>query len=59
MKNGRWATANGKNPKLGELCWALQVDYDPALAHAAEYDVQKTAECLWRGVDAGLYKLPV
>lgn len=58
MKNGRWATPNGKNPKLGELCWALQVEYDPAKAHAAEYDVQKTAECLWRGLDARLYSLP-
>jgi DNA polymerase-3 subunit epsilon len=59
MKNARWATANGKNPKLGELAWALGVDYDPAKAHAAEYDVDVTAQCLWAGIDRGYFRLPV
>ena len=59
MENGRWATGNGKVPKLGELCWALEVDYRPEDAHAAEYDVQKMMECLWKGVDAGYYNLPI
>jgi len=59
MENGRWATANGKNPKLQELCWALDVDYDPAKAHRASYDVSRTAECLWKGIDLGYFKLPV
>lgn len=59
MQNGRWATANGKTPKLSELCWALSVPYDAADAHRASYDVTKTAQCLWAGIDAGFYKLPV
>jgi DNA polymerase III subunit epsilon len=59
MKNGRWATPNGKNPKLAELCWALDIDYDPGKAHRAEYDVERTAAALWKGLDAGLYRLPI
>lgn len=58
MEEGRWATFDGKSPKLQELCFALGVDYDPNKAHAAEYDVMKTAECLWAGIDRGFYKLP-
>lgn len=58
MQNGRWATANGKSPKLAELCWALNVPYDPALAHRASYDVTCTAQALWKGIDAGFYNLP-
>lgn len=59
MENARWATWNGKYPQLGELCFALGVDYDPSKAHAAEYDVSVMIECLWRGLDRGFYTLPV
>lgn len=59
MRNSRWATATGKNPKLAELCWALEVDYDPSQAHRAEYDVERTAACLWKGIDLGYYTLPL
>ena len=58
MASGRWATPNGKYPRLGELCFALNVEYDPAAAHAAEYDTAKTIECFWRGLDRGFYTLP-
>jgi len=58
MLEGRWATPDGKMPTLGELCWALDVTYDPTEAHAAEYDVLKTLECFRRGVALGNYKLP-
>ena len=58
MDRGRWATFDGKSPKLMELCFALGVPYDPKLAHAAEYDVLRTADCLWAGLDRGWYKLP-
>lgn len=58
MSSGRWATFNGKFPKLSELCFALGVDYDPNSAHGAEYDTQITAECLFRGLDRGFYHLP-
>ena len=57
MENGRWATSNGKNPNLGELCYALEVDYDPNQAHAALYDVQKTTQCLFAGIRRGGYNI--
>lgn len=59
MENARWATGTGKIPKLSELAWSLGVDYDPAKAHAAEYDVSVTAQCLWKGIDAGYFHLPI
>ena len=55
MENGRWATFDGKNPSLKELCWSLGVDYDPSAAHAAEYDVHKMMACYQKGVELGLY----
>ncbi len=59
MSNGRWATPTGKNPKLGELCWALEVDYDPSQAHGAGYDVDVMMQCLWKGIDRNLFQLPL
>ncbi len=59
MEGGRWACPDGKMPKLKELCFALGVEYDPAKAHAADYDVMVTAECFFRGLKRGFYDLPV
>ena len=56
MTEGRAATAMGKVPNLQELCWALGVAYDATLAHAAKYDVNKTAECFFAGVKSGFFK---
>ena len=47
MAEARWATANGKLPNLRELCFATGVLYDPALAHAAEYDVTQMMEAFF------------
>jgi len=58
MENGRFATFDGKFPKLQELCFAFGVPYDPAKAHAADYDVEVTMECFFRGIDRGFYVLP-
>ena len=58
MTNARWATFNGKLPKLQELCFALGVEYDPSKAHSAEYDVNVMMDCLWEGIDRGFYTLP-
>lgn len=58
MKEGRWATPLGKNPNLGELCFALGVDYDPSKAHGAEYDISVTAQCFFKGLKRGFYKVP-
>lgn len=56
--DSRWATPNGKSPKLQELCFALGIAYDPALAHAADYDVDRTIECFFAGLDRGFFTLP-
>lgn len=58
MENARWACPDGKLPRLGELCFALGVDYDPAKAHGAEYDIEVTMACFFRGLERGFYQLP-
>lgn len=58
MLEGIWATADGKKPRLEELCYACGVPYDKTLAHAAEYDVNVMAQCFFRGVDWEFYTLP-
>lgn len=58
MSEARWACPDGKLPRLGELCFALGVEYDVSKAHGAEYDVEVTAECFFRGFDRGFYELP-
>lgn len=56
MKNGVWATPDGKKPSLGELCFACGVDYDPAQAHAAAYDVTKMMDCYFKALDWGFFE---
>lgn len=58
MQNGRAATSMGKVPNLGELCWTMDVDYDPDAAHAADYDVECMEQAYWRGVERGLFGCP-
>ena len=58
MENARWACPDGKLPRLGELCFALGVDYDPAKAHGAEYDVSVMMASFFKGLDRGFYQLP-
>lgn len=58
MADARWACPDGKYPKLGELCFALGVEYDPSKAHGASYDTEVMMECFWRGLDRGFYTLP-
>lgn len=58
MANARWAHPTGKLPKLQELCFALDVPYDLAQAHAAKYDVLVMLQCLKKGVQRGFYQLP-
>lgn len=57
MTNARWATHNGKNPKLGELAHCLGVPYDPEQAHGAEYDVDVMAQCFFEGRRLGYFSL--
>jgi DNA polymerase-3 subunit epsilon len=58
MLLGRSTTPDGKVPTLGELCWALDVPYDPAQAHAALYDVSCTLQAFRNGVKLGVFELP-
>lgn len=55
MKQARWATANGKIPRLGELAACLDVPYDPAKGHAAEYDVSVMAACFFEARRLGWF----
>jgi len=56
MENARWATPNGKFPKLGELCFSLGVSYDEGAAHSADYDTSVMMNCFFKGVARGFYK---
>lgn len=56
MKLGRFATFNGKMPKLGELAACLDVPYDPSQAHAAEYDVSVMAKCFFEARRIGWFQ---
>lgn len=58
MSAGRWATPNGKNPNLGELCFSLGVPYDPSKAHAALYDVEVLLKAWRAGWQRGFYNYP-
>lgn len=51
-----WATEDGKLPKLGELCFALGVDYDPEQAHGAAYDVSVMMQAVFNGVERGFFQ---
>ncbi|KCY89039.1 hypothetical protein J831_3542, partial [Acinetobacter baumannii 25691_8] len=39
------------------LCFALNIDYDPNAAHAADYDVDVMMQCFFAGLDRGFYKI--
>lgn len=48
MMTARWATCSGKNPNLGELCFACDVPYDPDQAHGADYDIDVMCQCFFK-----------
>jgi DNA polymerase-3 subunit epsilon len=58
MQDGLWATSDGKKPRLGELAFACGVEYDPSMAHAAAYDVDRMMECYFKGLEWGFYTQP-
>lgn len=55
MKEARWATHNGKLPKLLELAASLDIPFDPTKAHAAEYDVSIMARCFFEARRIGWF----
>lgn len=59
MVEGVWATPDGKKPRLQELCFACGIEYDPAAAHAAAYDVEKMMESYLAAQRWGHFPLPV
>ncbi len=58
MLSGRWASPMGEVPNLGMLCFASGVAYNPAEAHAAQYDVLRMMECFEYGLKRGVFQLP-
>ncbi|MBA8881636.1 3'-5' exonuclease [Phyllobacterium myrsinacearum] len=56
MAAGIWATPDGKKPSLKELAFAMNVPYDTALAHAADYDVKVMMECYFRAKQEGYFQ---
>lgn len=59
MREGAWASYDDKFPSLKEMCWACNVEYDPAKAHAAQYDTAQMMQSYFRAIDLGLAKRPV
>ena len=58
MNEGIWACPDGKKPTLQELCFAMNEPYDPALAHAASYDVDRMMVSFFKGLNQGWFHLP-
>jgi DNA polymerase-3 subunit epsilon len=58
MLHGRGCTDDGKIPRLGELCFALDVPYDLGRAHQATYDVLVNLQAFRRGWQLGVFTVP-
>ena len=57
MVEGTFATPLGKSPTLSELCWSLDVAYDPNLAHRGDYDTAVLRDCFFNAIRFGWFKL--
>lgn len=57
MQNGRWATPDGKVPKLSELCRACRIDFDEVNAHRAWYDTDKMMDALIYGIENNYFEV--
>ncbi len=58
MGEGMTTSYDAKPPSLREFCWAMGIEYDPALAHAAEYDVQVMMDAFFVALERGHLTLP-
>lgn len=54
---GTNCTDLGKSPTLSELCFALDVVYDPTRAHSGSYDTEVLRDCFFNGVRFGWFDL--
>ena len=59
LESKPWAKADCSQPKLGDLCFACGVKYEPDKAHAAKYDVIKMMQCFVFGIKNKLFKTEV
>jgi DNA polymerase-3 subunit epsilon len=57
LVHGTGATDLGKSPSLSELCFALDVVYDPTRAHRGDYDTEVLRDCFFNGVRFGWFIL--
>jgi DNA polymerase III subunit epsilon len=57
MVEGTFTTDLGKSPRLQELCWALDVDYDESLAHSGDYDTAVLRDAFFNAIRYGWFKL--
>lgn len=57
MLEGTFCTDLGKSPTLGELCFALDVEYDPTRAHKGDYDTEVLRDCFFNGLRFGWFNL--
>lgn len=57
MVNGTWATDLGKSPTLFELCWSLDIVFDPTRAHRGNYDTEVLRDAFFNGVRLGWFKI--
>lgn len=59
MGEGMTTSYDAKPPSLREFCWSMGVDYDPAEAHAAEYDVDVMMKAFITALKRNHLKLPI
>lgn len=57
MVNGTWATDLGKSPNLFELCWSLDIVFDPTRAHRGDYDTEVLRDAFFAGVRLGWFNI--
>jgi DNA polymerase-3 subunit epsilon len=55
--NATFCTDLGKSPNLSELCFALDVEYDPTRAHKGDYDTEVLRDAFFNGVRFGWFEL--
>lgn len=55
LLHGTFATDLGKRPTLSELCWSLDIVYDPNRAHKGDYDTEVLRDCVFRASKLGWF----
>lgn len=55
LLDGTFATDLGKRPTLSELCWSLDIVYDPESAHKGDYDTEVLRDCVFKGFRLGWF----